>query len=56
MTASLEAADLPVELIPIHPKMGALVKVASEMASVILAQKRGVLDTALPIHSIKKLD
>jgi uroporphyrinogen-III synthase len=40
MTASLEAAGLPVELIPIHPKMGALVKVASEMAATILAQKR----------------
>jgi uroporphyrinogen-III synthase len=51
MTASLEAAGLPVELIPIHPKMGALVKVASEMAATILAQKRAVSD----IHSIKNL-
>jgi len=41
MTASLKAAGLPAELIPVHPKMGALVKVASEMAAGILAQKRG---------------
>jgi len=47
MTASLQAAGLPVELIPVHPKMGALVKVASEMAGAILAQKRGALDTTL---------
>jgi uroporphyrinogen-III synthase len=45
MTASLKAAGLPAELIPVHPKMGALVKVASEMAASILAQKRGVSDT-----------
>ena len=51
MTASLEAAGLPVELIPIHPKMGALVKVASEMAAVVLAKKRGVSE----MHSIKNL-
>ena len=41
MTASLKAAGLPAELIPVHPKMVALVKVASEMAAGILAQKRG---------------
>jgi len=41
MTASLKAAGLPAELIPVHPKMGALVKVASEMAAAILTQKRG---------------
>jgi uroporphyrinogen-III synthase len=57
MTASLEAAGLPVELIPVHPKMGALVKVASDMAAAILAKKRGVSDiTHRPlIPSIKKL-
>jgi uroporphyrinogen-III synthase len=55
MTASLEAAGLPVELIPIHPKMGALVKVASDTAATILTQKRRVSDITLPMHSIKKL-
>ena len=40
MTASLEAAGFPADLVPVHPKMGALVKVASEMAATILAQKR----------------
>jgi uroporphyrinogen-III synthase len=49
MTASLKAAGLPAELIPVHPKMGALVKVASETAAAILAQKRGA------IQSIKNL-
>jgi uroporphyrinogen-III synthase len=41
MTASLETAGLPADLVPLHPKMGALVKVASEMAAAVLAQKRG---------------
>jgi uroporphyrinogen-III synthase len=41
MTASLETAGLPADLVPMHPKMGALVKVASEMAATALAQKRG---------------
>jgi len=52
MTASLEAAGLPVELIPIHPKMGALVKVASEMAAAVLAQKRATVDTPAPTESV----
>jgi uroporphyrinogen-III synthase len=42
MTASLEAAGIPVEIVPVHPKMGALVKAASEMASAILRQKRAI--------------
>lgn len=41
MTASLEAAGLQADLVPVHPKMGALVKVASEMAAAVLARKRG---------------
>ena len=41
MTASLETAGLPADLVPMHPKMGALVKVASEMAAGVLAEKRG---------------
>ena len=40
MTASLEAAGLPIELVPLHPKMGALVKVASETAAGVLKKKR----------------
>ena len=40
MTACLQAAGIPVEIVPIHPKMGALVKAASEMAPAILARKR----------------
>jgi len=52
MTASLEAAGLPVELIPVHPKMGALVKVASEMAAAVLAKKRGILDQTARTESL----
>ena len=44
MTASLEAAGFPVDIVPVHPKMAALVKVASEMAAAALAKKRGTLD------------
>ena len=44
MTASLEAVGLPVDIVPIHPKMAALVKVASEMAAASLAQKRSNSD------------
>jgi len=40
MTASLETAGFPIDMAPVHPKMGALVKVASDMASSVLAQKR----------------
>jgi len=42
MTASLEAAGFPVDMVPVHPKMGALVKVASEMAAAVLTQKRAL--------------
>jgi len=41
MPASLETAGLPADLVPMHPKMGALVRVASEMAAAVLAVKRG---------------
>ena len=40
MTASLEAAGFPVDIVPMHPKMAALVKVASEMSPMVLGQKR----------------
>jgi uroporphyrinogen-III synthase len=40
MTAALEAADIPVEIVPVHPKMAALVKAAGDMAGSVLVQKR----------------
>ena len=39
MTASLVVAGFPVDMLPVHPKMGALVEVSSEMASSVLAKK-----------------
>lgn len=42
MTASIEAAGFPVDIVPVHPKMAALVKVASEMAAASLAEKRAI--------------
>lgn len=43
MTASLAAAGLPADIVPMHPKMAALVKAASDMAHAVLAQKRAIL-------------
>lgn len=40
MTASLLAAGFPADVVPVHPKMAALVKAAGEMAEVVLRQKR----------------
>lgn len=40
MTASLETHGLPADIIPNHPKMGALVKAAAESAAAILSAKR----------------
>jgi uroporphyrinogen-III synthase len=40
MTASLEAAGFPVDIAPVHPKMAALVKAASEMTAAAVARKR----------------
>lgn len=42
MTASLEAAGFAVDIVPVHPKMGALVKAASENALATVARKRAV--------------
>jgi uroporphyrinogen-III synthase len=39
MTATLEAQGLPADIIPNHPKMGALVKAAAESAGAILSAK-----------------
>jgi uroporphyrinogen-III synthase len=40
MTATLESYGLPVDIIPNHPKMGALVKAAAESAMTVLLAKR----------------
>ena len=40
MTASLEAFGIAADIIPNHPKMGPLVKAASESAPTILCSKR----------------
>jgi uroporphyrinogen-III synthase len=40
MTATLEAYGLPVDIIPNHPKMGPLVKAASESAAEVLCSRR----------------
>ena len=52
MTAALEAAGIPVEIVPAHPKMGALVKAASEMTAAILVQKRETFDSASALESV----
>lgn len=52
MTASLETAGIPVDIWPVHPKMGALVKAASEMAAVVLARKRAIHKITAPAESI----
>lgn len=41
MTSALEAAGLPVDIIPIHPKMAGLVKAAGDQALGVLREKRG---------------
>ena len=51
MTASLEAAGYPVDVVPVHPKMAALVKVASETTAAVLAKKRGTVDRAARTES-----
>jgi uroporphyrinogen-III synthase len=43
MTATLEAAGLAADIVPVHPKMAALVKAASDMTPAVLAQKRAPL-------------
>ncbi len=40
MSASLEAAGLPVDIIPVHPKMAGLVKAAAEQVASVLTRKR----------------
>ena len=52
MTTALDAAGIPVEIVPAHPKMGALEKAASEMTAAILVQKRATLDSASSLQSV----
>ena len=40
MTATLESHGFPVDIIPAHPKMGALVKAAADSAAAVLCVKR----------------
>jgi uroporphyrinogen-III synthase len=40
MTATLEANGLTADIVPNHPKMGALVKAAAETAGIAVAKKR----------------
>ena len=50
MTDSLAAAGLPIDIVPVHPKMAALVKAASEIATTVLRQKRALFNVA-PVSS-----
>jgi uroporphyrinogen-III synthase len=40
MTEALEAANLPADVIPMHPKMAALVKASSDLAGEAITRKR----------------
>lgn len=40
MTTSLEAAGIPVDIVPLHPKMAALTKAASELTAASVERKR----------------
>ena len=48
MTATLQVAGLPVDIVPSRPKMAALVKVASERAVPVLSQKRATFEVPAP--------
>jgi uroporphyrinogen-III synthase len=41
MTATLEAAGLPPDIVPLHPKMPALVKASADLAARVLETKSG---------------
>jgi uroporphyrinogen-III synthase len=43
MTEALQAAGLPVDIVPIHPKMAGLVKASAELAASALERKRRAL-------------
>jgi len=40
MTAMLDAQGLPVDIVPDHPKMAALIRAASDLSATVLARKR----------------
>jgi uroporphyrinogen-III synthase len=40
MTEALEAAGLPVDIVPLHPKMAGLVKASADQAADALVRKR----------------
>ena len=42
MTASLESCGLAADITPVHPKMGALIRAASELSAAAVARKRAV--------------
>ena len=42
MTEALEAAHVPVDIVPIHPKMAGLVKASAELAAETLTRKRAI--------------
>ena len=44
MTSALESAGIAVDLTPVHPKMAALVKAASEMAAGVTMRKRAATE------------
>ncbi|MEO8100069.1 MAG: uroporphyrinogen-III synthase [Acidobacteriota bacterium] len=44
MTAWLEEAGFPVDIVPVHPKMGALVKAASDGVGQVIQKKRHVAE------------
>ena len=44
MTAALETMGFVVDIVPLHPKMAALVKVASEKTAAVLVKKRASFD------------
>jgi uroporphyrinogen-III synthase len=51
MTTTLEAAGFPADIVPVHPKMAALVKAASEMAATVLVKKRASFHIAGSLES-----
>jgi uroporphyrinogen-III synthase len=42
MSETMKAAGIPADIVPVRPKMAALVRAASEMAADVLAQKRAI--------------
>jgi len=40
MTEALESAGLPLDIVPVHPKMAGLVKATAELSAGVLAHKR----------------